>query len=48
MKNDEFPAAWDEQRIQRVLAHDEGQTEDEAVAEDERTPEDAGQEARTC
>jgi len=44
MKNDELPAGWDEQRIQRVLAHDEGQTEDEAVAEFA----DAGQEPRTC
>jgi hypothetical protein len=30
-----FPPGWDEQRIQRILAYYENQTEDEAVAEDE-------------
>ena len=30
-----FPPGWDEARIQRVLAHYENQTDDEAVAEDE-------------
>ena len=34
MKN-KFPPGWDEKRVQRVLAHYEGQTEEEAVAEDE-------------
>ena len=34
MKNT-FPPGWDEARVQRVLAHYEGQTEEEAVAEDE-------------
>jgi hypothetical protein len=29
-----YPAGWDEARVERVLAHYEGQTEDEAVAED--------------
>jgi hypothetical protein len=35
MKQNQFPTNWDEQRVQRVLAHYETQTEDEAVAEDE-------------
>ncbi len=43
MRNDERPVGWDEQRIERVLAHYEGQTEDEAVDEDERALEDASQ-----
>jgi len=30
-----FPPGWDEERVQRVLAHYETQTEEEAVAEDE-------------
>ena len=43
MSNHEFPAGWDEERIQRVLLHYEGQTEDEATDEDERALEDASQ-----
>jgi hypothetical protein len=35
MKQTRFPAGWNENRVQRVLQHYEGQTEDEAVAEDE-------------
>ena len=35
MKRNRFPAGWNEDRVQRLLAHYEGQTEDEAVAEDE-------------
>ncbi len=35
MKENEFPPGWDEDRVQRVLAYYEAQTEDEAVAEDE-------------
>lgn len=35
MKKIDFPPGWDEARVQRVIAHYEGQTEDEAVAEDE-------------
>ncbi|HMD96870.1 MAG TPA: hypothetical protein VKM93_06000 [Terriglobia bacterium] len=35
MKRNRFPAGWNEARVQRVLEHYEGQTEDEAVAEDE-------------
>ena len=34
-KNQNFPHGWDEERVQRVLAHYENQTEDEAVAEDD-------------
>ncbi|MBI2890393.1 MAG: hypothetical protein HYY13_06360 [Nitrospirae bacterium] len=30
-----FPPGWDEDRVRRVLARYEEQTEDEAVAEDE-------------
>jgi hypothetical protein len=35
MSHDELPAGWNEARIQRLLAHVDGQTEDEAAAEDE-------------
>jgi hypothetical protein len=35
MSDTEFPANWDEHKVRRVLAHYEGQTEDEALAEDE-------------
>jgi hypothetical protein len=35
MKPNRFPPGWDEERVQRVLAHYETQTEIEAVAEDE-------------
>jgi hypothetical protein len=30
-----FPAGWNEARVRKILEHYEGQTEDEAVAEDE-------------
>lgn len=43
MKNDELPGGWDEQRVQSVLAHYEGQSDDEAADEDERALEDASQ-----
>ena len=42
-KKNEFPPGWDEQRVQKVLAHYEDQTEDEAVAEDEAAFEDQTQ-----
>jgi hypothetical protein len=42
-KPQQFPPGWDEQRVQRVLAHYENQTEDEAVAEDEAALEAQGQ-----
>ena len=35
MKTKEFPPQWDADRVERLLAHYEEQTEDEAVAEDE-------------
>lgn len=35
MSLSKFPGGWDEARVQRVLAHYETQTEDEALAEDE-------------
>lgn len=35
MKKTQFPPGWDEERVRRVLAHYETQTEDEAGAEDE-------------
>jgi hypothetical protein len=35
MKPTKYPDGWDEARVQRVLAHYEQQTDDEAVAEDE-------------
>jgi len=40
MKQNELPAGWDEERVRRVLAHYEQQTEEEAVAEDEAAFED--------
>jgi len=42
MTNRDFPRGWDEERVRRVLAHYETQTEEEAVAEDERAFEEAG------
>ena len=35
MKTANFSCGWDEERIRKARAHYEGQTEDEAVAEDE-------------
>ena len=35
MKQRKFPPWWNEERVRRVLAHYEDQTEEEAVAEDE-------------
>ena len=43
MKKSQFPAGWDEERVRQVLAHYEGQTEEEAVAEDEAAYEDRAQ-----
>ncbi|MFZ5822351.1 MAG: hypothetical protein ACOYYJ_20875 [Chloroflexota bacterium] len=36
MKNKNFPMGWDEARVKQILAHYEAQSEDEAVAEDEK------------
>ena len=38
-----FPPGWDAERVDRVLAHYESQTPEEAVAEDEATFEDVTQ-----
>ena len=35
MNQSKFPPGWDEERVRRVLAHYEEQTEEEALAEDE-------------
>ena len=35
MKKSNYPQGWDEERVKRVLAHYEEQSEEEAVAEDE-------------
>jgi hypothetical protein len=35
MSENIFPAEWNEKKVQRVLAHYEGQTEGEAATEDE-------------
>jgi len=43
MKENEFPPGWDEARVRRVLAHYEGQSEEEAVAEDEAAYESSTQ-----
>ena len=40
MKPSKFPPGWDEERVSRVLAHYEAQTEAEALAEDEAAFED--------
>ena len=43
MKTDKFPKGWDENRVRRILAHYEAQTEEQAVAEDEAAFEDQTQ-----
>jgi hypothetical protein len=43
MNQNQFPPGWDEERVRKVLAHYEGQTEEEAVAEDEAAYEDLTQ-----
>ena len=43
MRQHRFPPGLDEERVQKVLAHYEEQTEDEAVAEDEAAFEDSTQ-----
>ena len=35
MKENQFPPGWDAERVRRVLDHYEGQSEEEAAAEDE-------------
>ncbi|MFY9342605.1 MAG: hypothetical protein WAT39_08950 [Planctomycetota bacterium] len=41
MKQSSFPPGWDEARVRRVLGHYEGQSDVEAVAEDEAAFESA-------
>jgi hypothetical protein len=43
VKQTDFPPGWNEERVRRVLAHYEEQTEAEAVAEDEAAFEDQTQ-----
>jgi len=43
MKQSKFPKGWDAERVHRVLAHYEKQTEEEALAEDEAAYEDRTQ-----
>jgi len=40
MEDSKYPAGWDEDRVRRVIAHYEQQTEEETVAEDEAAFED--------
>jgi len=42
MRQNKLPHGWNEDRVQRVLAHYESQTDEEAVAEDEAAYEDSG------
>ena len=35
MSENHYPPGWDEERVRRVLDHYEGQSDEEAVAEDE-------------
>ena len=35
MRKNRYPPGWDEERVRKVLAHYQEQTEAEAVAEDE-------------
>ena len=39
----QFPRGWNEERVRKVLAHYENQSEDEAAAEDEAAYEAEGQ-----
>jgi len=43
MTKSRFPKGWDEERVRRVLAHYEEQSDAEAVAEDEAALEDRTQ-----
>lgn len=42
VKQSKLPPGWDEERFRKVLSHDETQTQQEAVAEDEAAFEDPG------
>lgn len=41
--SNKFPAGWNEERVRRVFAYYEQQTEEEALAEDEAAFEQEGQ-----
>jgi hypothetical protein len=43
MSQQAFPPGWDEDGVRKVFEHYEGQTEEEAVAEDEAAFEDPSQ-----
>jgi len=43
MMQSKFPKGWNEERVKRVLAHYDSQSEEEAVAEDEAAWEDTSQ-----
>lgn len=43
MSQGKFPSGWDLERVKRVLAHYESQSEEEAVAEDEAAFDEPGQ-----
>ena len=43
MSQQSFPPGWDEERVKRVLAHYEQQSEEAAVAEDEAAFEQSGE-----
>ena len=43
MKQAKYPAGWDEERVRRVVAHYEHQTDEESVPEDEAAYEDSDQ-----
>ena len=45
MKDQQFPAGWDEQRVQRLLAELDARTEEEWVAADEAAVADGGEQA---
>ena len=40
MRQPQFPPGWDEERVRKVLARYENQSEEEALAEDEAAYED--------
>jgi len=42
-KQQQFPPGWNEEKVRRVIAHYENQTEEEAVAEDEAAYHTKGQ-----
>lgn len=43
MRQSEFPPGWNAARVEKILAHYESQSEEEAVADDEAAFEAAGQ-----